>query len=346
MEPLLRLWAAGMWAAARAAGAARAALQWPSALAATASAAVSLPPSARCACHHLPAGTTCRFSAQHREYKYLIAVEEEGRQQPAEQTAPAAAQAAAAAVEAARADGGAPAAARGGAEQQPPPSQQQQQQQQAERRAGGLAPRLDLEAMRAAAAHFVGEHDFRNFCKVGCLAGPCASRASALLARRTGGRGAVSHVPLLQRSQGWVKGRVRLAAAPLAGDSQCTGGRQARPVRWHPMRCTQVDVAQVQNFRRRILEFRIERLRGCAWGGRALLRLHIRGTAFLWHQARGAGGRREAAGGCCGRCAGPADCPPCAAAVAPTPLTCTAARPNLPTPAHPSSRYAAWRRCC
>ena len=36
----------------------------------------------------------------------------------------------------------------------------------------------DLAAMRAGAAHFVGEHDFRNFCKVpefsfatGCLAG-------------------------------------------------------------------------------------------------------------------------------------------------------------------------------
>ena len=24
----------------------------------------------------------------------------------------------------------------------------------------------DLEAMRAGAAHFIGEHDFRNFCKV------------------------------------------------------------------------------------------------------------------------------------------------------------------------------------
>lgn len=48
--------------------------------------------------------------------------------------------------------------------------------------------------------------------------------------------------------------------------------------------CVQVDVAQVQNFRRSILDFRIEELPGCAWGGRRLLQLHIRGTAFLWHQ--------------------------------------------------------------
>lgn len=46
----------------------------------------------------------------------------------------------------------------------------------------------------------------------------------------------------------------------------------------------QVDVAQVQNFRRCILDFRLEALPGCSWGGRELLQLHIRGTAFLWHQ--------------------------------------------------------------
>ena len=31
--------------------------------------------------------------------------------------------------------------------------------------AGGTAS-LDIERMREAARHFVGEHDFRNFCKV------------------------------------------------------------------------------------------------------------------------------------------------------------------------------------
>ena len=50
----------------------------------------------------------------------------------------------------------------------------------------------------------------------------------------------------------------------------------------------QVDVAQVQNFRRSILDFRLEPFPGCAWGGRALLQLHIRGTAFLWHQVHAA----------------------------------------------------------
>lgn len=49
-----------------------------------------------------------------------------------------------------------------------------------------------------------------------------------------------------------------------------------------------MDVAQVQNFTRRVLDFRIEELPGCSWGGRALLQLHIRGTAFLWHQVRAA----------------------------------------------------------
>ena len=37
----------------------------------------------------------------------------------------------------------------------------------------------------------------------------------------------------------------------------------------------------MQNFRRCILDFRLEPLLGCGWGGRALLQLHIRGTAFL-----------------------------------------------------------------
>ena len=52
----------------------------------------------------------------------------------------------------------------------------------------------------------------------------------------------------------------------------------------------QVDVAQVTNFRRRVLDCRVEELPACAWGGRRLLQLHIRGTAFLWHQVRARGG--------------------------------------------------------
>jgi tRNA U38,U39,U40 pseudouridine synthase TruA len=43
-------------------------------------------------------------------------------------------------------------------------------------------------------------------------------------------------------------------------------------------------VAQVTNYTRRVLDFRIEEVPGCAWGDRRLLQLHIRGTAFLWHQ--------------------------------------------------------------
>lgn len=60
-------------------------------------------------------------------------------------------------------------------------------------------------------------------------------------------------------------------------------------------------MAQVQNFRRTILDFRLEPLPGCAWGGRALLQLYIRGTAFLWHQACRA---QAAAGGMGLRCSG------------------------------------------
>jgi hypothetical protein len=53
-----------------------------------------------------------------------------------------------------------------------------------------------------------------------------------------------------------------------------------------PAPTVQLDVAQVTNFRRRVLDFRLEELPGCGWGGRRLLQLHIRGTAFLWHQVR------------------------------------------------------------
>ncbi|GAB4821171.1 hypothetical protein N2152v2_008217 [Parachlorella kessleri] len=74
---------------------------------------------------------------------------------------------------------------------------------------------LDLGAMAQAAAHFVGEHDFRNFCKAG-----------------------------------------------------------------------RVDAAHVNSFQRTILDFRIQRVEGCGWGGRQLYELYIRGTAFLWHQVR------------------------------------------------------------
>jgi tRNA pseudouridine38/39 synthase len=66
--------------------------------------------------------------------------------------------------------------------------------------------------MQQAASHFVGEHDFRNFCKV--------------------------------------------------------------------------DAQHVSNFRRTILDFRITPvMEGCALaGGLQLFALHVRGTAFLWHQ--------------------------------------------------------------
>eukprot|EP00887_Chlorella_sp_A99_P008017 scaffold12.g8017.t1 len=116
------------------------------------------------------------FSALHREYKYFI-VQHEGEEQPPQQQQQH--------QEDGQADGA------------PPP--------------GGAAP-LDLVAMRAAAAHFVGEHDFRNFCKV--------------------------------------------------------------------------DVGHVSNFVRAILEFRVEEVAAAGVAGRRLIALHIRGTAFLWHQVR------------------------------------------------------------
>lgn len=46
-----------------------------------------------------------------------------------------------------------------------------------------------------------------------------------------------------------------------------------------------MDVAQVKHFQRRVLDFRIEDA-GPAAGGRRLLLLSLRGTAFLWHQVR------------------------------------------------------------
>ncbi|KAL4432546.1 hypothetical protein ABPG77_000483 [Micractinium sp. CCAP 211/92] len=160
----------------------------------------------------VPEDFSARFSAKFREYKYLITYQPPA--QPSSFDAGASEAGPAAEAEAA-AGGGAPPPAgssdgAGGEQQGGAPAGQQQQQRDQE--AGSLAPALDVARMREAAAHFLGEHDFRNFCKV--------------------------------------------------------------------------DVAQVQNFTRRVLDFRIEELPGCGWGGRALLQLHIRGTAFLWHQVR------------------------------------------------------------
>lgn len=64
--------------------------------------------------------------------------------------------------------------------------------------------------MQEAAAHFIGEHDFRNFCKI--------------------------------------------------------------------------DAEHVKNFVRTILDFRVKLVQPPSADGRALYALHIKGTAFLWHQ--------------------------------------------------------------
>ena len=69
---------------------------------------------------------------------------------------------------------------------------------------------LDIAAMQEAASHFVGEHDFRNFCKI--------------------------------------------------------------------------DAEHVKNFVRTILDFRVKLVQPPSSDGRARYALHIKGTAFLWHQ--------------------------------------------------------------
>ena len=69
---------------------------------------------------------------------------------------------------------------------------------------------LDVEAMQTAAASFVGQHDFRHFCKV--------------------------------------------------------------------------DAEHVHHFVRHILDFRIEQVPDCKVGRRTVLQVHLRGSAFLWHQ--------------------------------------------------------------
>ncbi len=69
---------------------------------------------------------------------------------------------------------------------------------------------LDIKAMQQAASYFVGDHDFRSFCKA--------------------------------------------------------------------------DVRHVSNFRRTILDFRIQPEPGIAMDGFQLMALHVKGTAFLWHQ--------------------------------------------------------------
>ena len=69
---------------------------------------------------------------------------------------------------------------------------------------------LDIAAMQQSARHFVGEHDFRNFCKL--------------------------------------------------------------------------DLEHVKSFRRTILDFQISEVQPAGADGRALYALHVKGTAFLWHQ--------------------------------------------------------------
>lgn len=59
----------------------------------------------------------------------------------------------------------------------------------------------------------------------------------------------------------------------------------------------QADITAVTNHRRRILEFRVDEVSDCLLGERRLLQLHIRGTAFLWHQV---GGREAVECGQCG----------------------------------------------
>ena len=46
------------------------------------------------------------------------------------------------------------------------------------------------------------------------------------------------------------------------------------------------DVAAVKSFVRNILAVRVEEAEGMVWGGRRVVELYIRGTAFLWHQVR------------------------------------------------------------
>jgi hypothetical protein len=48
----------------------------------------------------------------------------------------------------------------------------------------------------------------------------------------------------------------------------------------------QIDAANVSNFVRTIAFFRVNEVEGCCWGGRQLYELHLRGSAFLWHQVR------------------------------------------------------------
>ncbi|KAG2446693.1 hypothetical protein HYH02_008259 [Chlamydomonas schloesseri] len=101
----------------------------------------------------VPLDFNARFSCLYREYKYFIIQQRLPQPPPPPQPQPAAApsgeQDAAAAV--GPGPGSTSAAAAAGQQQQ----QQQQQHQHS----------LDIEAIRTAAAHFIGEHDFRNFCK-------------------------------------------------------------------------------------------------------------------------------------------------------------------------------------
>ena len=45
-----------------------------------------------------------------------------------------------------------------------------------------------------------------------------------------------------------------------------------------------MDAQHVNHFVRAILDFRIEPLDRCRFGETRILRIHIRGSAFLWHQ--------------------------------------------------------------
>ena len=125
---------------------------------------------------------------------------------------------------------------------------------------------LDVAAMRAAAAALLGEHDFRHFCKARGTGRPSGAASYYVAAAN------ISGDALESDSKGLLAVQTYRRTSVYVRNVSCSGA--------------QVDISKPPSYRRKILEADVLELpcSGSEGGRRSALALHLRGTAFLWHQ--------------------------------------------------------------
>lgn len=148
---------------------------------------------------------------------------------------------------------------------------------------------LDVAAMRAAAQHLLGEHDFRNFCKADVLQVRGRVRGGVCRRRCQGARGLLGGQSTRGAQTLWQRSFV---ARPQHSHNPQLHTHTHMSHTYLPPPVTCVIRRQVKNYIRRVLDVSIDPV-ATACPSMSVVALHIRGTAFLWHQVRM---RR----GCCG----------------------------------------------